>query len=190
VATPPTLVASYESAVTTSGNGFGTISSISVQTDDIVLVYARTYDNSGSNTLPNNPSVTGASLSWTTRGSVMVSGFCSSRVWTASAPSSTTISISVTGSGVSGHTKSFTVFVWRAHNGIGSTFNGNGTTGGSVPNNISLTGVTANSAIFMGNADWNAVSGARTPVTASAGSFTEETYDTGPACVTAAGDLR
>lgn len=175
--TPPTMVASYESAVTTSGTSFGTITGIPVQNGDVLLVYGRSYDNSGADLLPNNPDSSGTEPIWTARQSIMISGYSSSRVWTGPVTVSETISVSLTGAaGISGHVKSFTVYVWRAHGGIGASNKANAN--GATPA-LTLAGVAANSAIWTGNSDWNAVAGARTPITSGAGAYTEETYDTG-----------
>lgn len=166
----PTFVAKYASAIGTGATK--TITGVVVQAGDRIHVYARTFDNSGADTLAANPS--GGTFTWASPQSIMISGYCSSKVWTSTAGSAQTFDLSVTTS-ASGHVWSFTVEVHRDSDGFGLSGKANAT---GAPAPLTLNGVSLNSAVWQGNADWNATAGARTPVTTSA-AFVEDAYHTG-----------
>lgn len=165
-------------ASTVSTGSSKQITGIGLQAGDVIVIAATTYDNAGADVFTSAPTG-GSGLSWTTRQTVAVSGRCSLKIWTAEVGSTQTASITVSTT-ASGHVWSWTADVWRAHDGVGVSTSGE--TASGTPQ-FTLGSVAASSAVFQVNADWNATSGTRTPVTSSAGSFTEDTYHSGTSYV-------
>lgn len=167
----PTLVATYQSAIGTGSSK--QVTGVVAQAGDLLIVDASTYDNAGADVFGTLPTG-GSGLTWTQRGSVMVSFLASRKAWSSPVGSAQTASITVNCS-ASGHVWAFAVEVWRDHDGIGQTVSAhNGTTGGTPSGTLS--GVLASSAIHYGNADYHARTGTRTYLTATAGAFTETGY--------------
>lgn len=176
---PPTRVATYQVSSWSTTTKPKTITDIPVEDGDILVIEAFTYDNAGADLFATAPTATvtsgGAaySLTYTARQTHNLSGYCSHKVWTAPITvTSAGITMSVT-YGATGHQWGFTVTVYRDHGGVGVSNKANAASGGP---SVTLAGCTANSAIHLGNADYSAVTGARTYRTGDAGSFTEDVY--------------
>lgn len=168
----PTLVSETETVWNTTTSP-KTTASITVQTGDIlVAVGSVSHSGDGSLTI----SVAGGSLTWTQQKEVSEVNYTQLAVWTTTATSNTSFTVSFTNS-FAGQMSGGDVFVFRATNGIGasnSTFNSGGPS-------LSLTTTAANSSVVCFSTDWNAVDGAsrtwRTAnVTPTAGNGMEVTY--------------
>jgi hypothetical protein len=121
-----------------------------VQTGDIIVVIGLTQDSARLLSTP-----TGGSLTYTLQQSVIVAAYSNAYVWTATATSNATFTISVaaTGTGLAFGTD---IQIWRGSAGVGASSK---TNAAGAPS-LALTTSYANSAVCVGNADWNAVDGA------------------------------
>ena len=150
--------------------------SISVQTGDIIVAWAA--DEQAAGTL--KIAIEGGGLTWTERKVGKGAGTSYNVMWTATATSTTTVEVKFTVSGAGefggiGHW-GYNIFVWRGSAGVGAVEMVEKGSGGPL---VSITTTAKNSALVMGNADFKAKEGARTYRTASAGTFTEQTFATG-----------
>lgn len=167
--TPPTFIQEAETAWdnTTSPK---TTASFAVQTGDVLVAFA-VVENHGSDI-----TISGGSLTWTERQQVNVTNYTRVYVWTTTATSSTSITVTFT----RGASRFFggNVLTFRGSAGVGASAKTN-TTGAP---SLALTTTTDNSAIVCVNGDWNATDGAsriwRTvnSITPSSGAGTEPTY--------------
>lgn len=167
--TAPSFVSENEvSSWSTTGASKST-SSFAVQAGDVLVAYGMTEDS------PNSLSISGGSLTWTQQQLVNTSSYGRAYVWTATASSTTSITVTFTRSGSGQYGGD--VLVFRGSGGIGASSKTN-TTGAP---SLALTTTQANSAIVTASVDWNAVSGSSRTWRTGAGTLTETTYATDPA---------
>ncbi|WP_445149843.1 hypothetical protein [Baekduia sp. Peel2402] len=167
--TAPTFISENEvSSWTTTGASKST-ASFAVQAGDVLVAYGMTEDS------PNGLSISGGSLTWTQQQLVNTSSYGRAYVWTATASSTTSITVTFTRSGSGQYGGD--VLVFRGSGGIGASSKTN-TTGAP---SLALTTTQANSAIVVASVDWNAVSGSSRTWRTGAGALTETTYSTDPA---------
>lgn len=163
----PTFVSEYESTwgVATTPR----LVSVTTAVGD-VLVFCGMTESNDVLTTPTG----GTSLSWTLKESINQSGYGSVYLWYATATTAETFNISCTNSGVGTNFWGYNVFRFSGSNGIGSSAQGNVATSTAQ---ISITTTQINSSVVVFNVDFLAIDGAsRTWVTASIGTFTEQTY--------------
>lgn len=143
--------------------------SISVQNGDILVAVSGTSDSQVSTT-----SVSGGSLTWTQQQVISVASDCFASVWTTTATSSTSFTVTFTPSGTNGSVDfGGAVYVFR-NASVGASNKAN-TTGSGAPS-VNLTTTQANSAIVVFNADFTAVDGTTRTWRSNAGTLTEKTY--------------
>ena len=175
MATPPTRVTSSATAFNNATSP--KTADVSVESGDVITVRfdSETYD-SGLPTWNAVPAVSGGGLTWTEQQRVQINNYNSSLLWTATATSATTITVSITYSASNGGYDlwwGFRASVWRGSNGVGNSAKANGTGLGQ----LSLTTSSDNSAIDLTVGDWNSIDGAsRTWLTVNGSAITEETY--------------
>lgn len=172
--TPPT-VSDYDSSdFVTPTSASEVTGSITWSTGDLVLVFGGCEN--GSNTL-NTPTATGLSFGLITSIDSGVGGNSSVFLWSATAASggSGTVTSTINGGSAS---RGLAAYVFSGSGGLG----GNATLSGSTAKTISLTRGNANSAVATMLADWNAISD--TVVTSSPGSGTVRQATESPAHAT------
>lgn len=145
--TPPTFQAEYETAWNTTTTP-KTTASVSVQTGDVLVAYSIVEDHSSA------PSVSGGSLTWTLAQEVNVTNFTRVALWTTTATSTTSFTVSFARTATA---KNFggNVLVFRGSDGVGAS-NKTNTTGAP---SLSLTTSFANSIIVCVVGDWDADDG-------------------------------
>lgn len=144
----PTRVSSSASAFNTSTTP-KTVSGVSVQAGDLVVVSAGSENG---NSTASDPTSTG--YTFTLAGTAGSGGSeCEANTWYATAPSTATISVTNTVAG--GGQWGMEVTVWRNHGGVGNVFAADSNTTTSAPSGA-LTTTGANSAVDCVVADWNA----------------------------------
>jgi hypothetical protein len=167
--TAPSFVSENEVSSWSTTTASKATSSFSVQSGDVLVAYGMTEDS------PNGLSISGGSLTWTQQQLVNASSYGRAYVWTATASSTTSITVTFTRSGSGQYGGD--VLVFRGSGGIGASAKTN-TTGAP---SLSLTTTLANSAIVVASVDWNAVGGGSRTWRTGAGTLTETTYATDPA---------
>ncbi len=170
----PTFVSENET-VWNSSTDPKTTGSISVQAGDILVAISGAEGADGTTTCV----ISGGSLTWTVRQEVDVNDYAHVQVATATAASTTSITVSADWEGFPGgrEWRGLNVLVFRASDGIGASAQENGTdTGGTDEPSLSITTTQANSAIVVANGDWNATDGASRTWRTGAGTATEVTY--------------
>lgn len=168
--TPPTFISETETAwnSTTSPK---TTASISVNNGDVLVAFSVVEDHAAS------VSIAGGSLTWTLQQEVNITNFTRVFIWTTTATSTTSFTVSFTRTATARFFGG-NVFVFRGSDGVGAS-NKTNTTG--TPS-LTLTTSFANSAIVVVNGDWSGQDGtSRTwltvnSITPSSGAGTELTY--------------
>jgi hypothetical protein len=164
--TAPTFVAEHEvSSWTTTGSATKATGSFSVQAGDVLVAYGLTADAG------ITESVSGGSLTWTLRRGDETSGYGANYIWTATAPSNATITVTFTRTAGSNEFGG-DVLQFRNSSGIGAS---SGTHASGAPS-LSLTTTEAHSAVVVASVDWNAVSGSSRTWRTTAGALTETSY--------------
>jgi hypothetical protein len=159
-----------QEAETGWGGGTKTTAAFNVQTGDILVAYAVAEDSNGS----TNISVSGGSLTWTSRQNISVNAFAYVGMWTAVVDTSKSMSVTFSISNPAlGSNFGANVLTFRGSDGVGASVQATGTGAPSV--NISTTQV--NSAIVVVNGDWNSTDGTSRTWRNNAGAFTEQTYN-------------
>lgn len=168
--TPPTFVASYESAWPNTTTPKTT--SVTVDSGDQLAVFGVTYDTAITLSAP-----TGGALTYALVDSLVLTSRCSVYVWTATASSSQTFTMSVARNASLGMF-GFNCLRYSGSDGFG--VHGTANASGNGPN-LNLT-PSDNSALAVAVGDWNAVDGAsrvwRTVngLTPTSGNGMERTY--------------
>lgn len=163
MATKPTLLTKYESDWTNANPATRTLmNAIAVQTGDVIVVIAAT-EYSATLGLTENGSATPVAQ-YLNVGNARIA------VWTYTVTGNETLTLSITLSDT-GQYFGGVAYHFRGSDGVGVSNEAEGTTGDPA---VTLTGVSANSAIVMIVSDWNAVSGAQAANT-TIGSFTPAT---------------
>lgn len=156
MATAPTFVSFTATSWTISGST-KTTASISVQSGDI-LVAITAVEGYNATQITGDPTVSGGSLTWTRRQLVQVTDYCQAAIWTATASSAT--SITVSGTKPSGDFSTtafgFGVYVFRGSDGVGAS---NKTNVSSGAPSLSLTTTADNSVVIAIDGDWSAADG-------------------------------
>jgi hypothetical protein len=183
VATPPTLVAEYESSWTTTTTP-KTVTPTIAANDRLVIVGMSANDTTQVNTPTDN---LGTSLTYTLRQTIQnVNDFCFLRLWTAEVTGgqSGSFTLTATRAGVA-DPWGFTCLRFSGVSAFGATSQNNGEDGAGSQANLTTT--QENSAIVCFAADWNATDGStrtwRTvnSITPTAGNGFEKTYASNPA---------
>lgn len=166
MATPPTLVAEYESAWNSSTSP-KTVS-VTVSTNDVLVIYGITADNTATLGTPS-----GGGLTYTQQQVVNVSSRTWLSIWTAIAGSGQTFTLSISRSGGTSIFWGFNCLRFSGSDGVGASASTNASSGAPT---LNITTNSANSAIVVANGDWNAVDGTSRTWRTNAGTFTEQTY--------------
>jgi len=169
LATPPTLIASPASALNTTTTP-KSVASITVQTNDIIVVQGITGDAA---TTLGTPTNTNTGQTYTLQQSVVVASYCAEYCWTAVASTNQAMVISIARAGASTNFWGFQVTQWRGSDGVGAS---NKTNVASGAPSLSLTTLGANSAVCVQNGDWSALNTARTWRTVNGAATTELSY--------------
>lgn len=166
---PPTRVLSVTPTIGWVSNASPkTTPAFNVQAGDLLVYMAFTEDRSRP---INTPTWTGSGT-FTSLQSIIVNNYCAAYVQYVNVTATATgRTVSTAGSSTGAY--SFVVSVWRNHGGIGVS--GKANVNNNVPS-LSLN-CSANSAVAVGSADWNARDGAsRVWRTVNGAPMTEETY--------------
>jgi hypothetical protein len=162
--TPPTFVNEAETSWTTTTSSKSV--SLSVQAGDVLVAYGMSEDSANTLSISGNQS-------WTLRQSVVISGYANTYVWTATAASAGTASVTFNRTASSGQYGG-DVLQFRGSSGIGASAKRN-TTG--TPS-LDLTTTSANSAIAVADSDWTAVpGGSRQSRSVNGATLVEKTYN-------------
>jgi hypothetical protein len=166
----PTFVSENETVWNSSADP-RTTGSISVQAGDILVAISGAEGSDGSTTCV----ISGGSLTWTVRQEVDVNDYTHVQVATATAASTTSITVSADWEGFPGGSewRGLNVLVFRASDGIGASASTNVASGAP---SLSITTTQENSAIVVANGDWNATDGTSRTWRTGAGTATEVTY--------------
>lgn len=170
MATPPTFVAEYETAVNVSTSP-KTVS-VTTQVGDVLVVLATAENRTMTLGTPSG----GTGLSWTAHPQVTntpTSDWCTARAWSATATTAETFNLSV--ARTAGDTSQFWGFIvlhWRNSGGIGSV--STSAASGAAPSRT--LSCSANSAVMCVIGDWNALASARTWRTINGSVGTEQMY--------------
>lgn len=164
----PTFVAEYE----TAWNADTTPKALNVTTavGDVLVIIGMIENGLASLNTPTG----GTGLTWTLRQSISLgSDWCAVYVWTATATTAQTFSCSVSRSGSTGAWWGWVALRWSGSGGVGASSKANA----SGAPSLGLTTTAANSAICIGNADWNAADGtSRTWRSVNGSPATEQSY--------------
>lgn len=173
----PTFIQEAETAwnSTTSPKNAGPFS---VQTGDVLVAVGVIADSNGVN---DNLTVSGGSLTWTvpTNGRVKVNAYCGVVIYTATATSSTSITVAFASAASPSAWFGGNVLTFRGSAGVSASAKTNLATG--TPS-LAITTTGANSAVVAVNGDWNAADGTtrtwRTvnSLTPTSGNGLERTY--------------
>src|SRR5262245_12270807 len=174
----PSLISVTATAVNTATSP-KTTASISVEAGDVLVAFAgvETGFNSGLGLDASVNIADSGSNTWTRQQTV---GSGNNNVayvtlWTASAATSGSITVSFAGVNVTGGGSAIffggEVHVWRGSDGVGNTNIANNGTGSGLPS-VSVTTTQANSGLSAGSVDWNATTGTST-WTSTAGAVVE-----------------
>lgn len=146
----PTFVAEYETVwnVATSPKTV----SVTTAVGDVLVCFGLVENNSSTLGTPTG----GTSLTWTLRQSISITDYCAAYVWTATATTAETFTLSVTRSGGGAAWWGLNCLRWSGSDGVGAT---NKTNVASGAPSLSLTTTGANSAVATGVGDWNAADG-------------------------------
>lgn len=166
MATPPTLVAEYES--TWNVGTTPRTASVTTAVGDVLVAVGITADQAVVLGTPTG----GTSLTWTLRQEVNVSGYCRVYVWTATATTAETFTFSIARTG-STDLWGFNVLRYSGSDGIGASSKTNVSSGAP---SLGLTTTVADSAIVIGVGDWNAVDGASRTWRTVGAAATEQSY--------------
>lgn len=173
MATPPTFVAEYESVFNTTTTP--KTASVTTSVGDVLVVCAVSEESSGFNF---NTPTGGTSLTWTLAQNVAVDTYTEVSVWTATATTAESFTLSVTTNG-SGLLWGFNCLRFSGSDGPGASSKTNVSSGGP---SLALTTGTDDAAIVCVSGDWNAADGtSRTwrtinSITPTAGNNLERTY--------------
>jgi hypothetical protein len=151
--------------------------SVAVQTGDLIIVAGATEDNAFTMGTPSDTVNT-----YTSRQNAGTTSFCKAQIWSATAASSATLSISNTCSN-SGKEWGFGVAVYRSHGGLGTSTST--TQASPAAPSLAITTTAASSALLFVVGDWNAVDGTvRTYRQVNSASPTERHYSRNSATYT------
>lgn len=172
MATPPTFVASYASSFTGSASPKSV--SVTRNVGDILVVAAWAENSAGT---PGTPTLSG--VTFTHPQSQSGSQQAELDVWVGTATTSGTDNLSLANPGAPDW--GFIVYRFSSSDGVGATTSGNNGTGSGAPS-LAITTTGDNSAVICFNADWNAVSAARTwrtinSITPTIGNGLERAYE-------------
>lgn len=148
MATPATLVATYQT--TWSSNSSPASTSVTTAVGDVLVCVATSEDASTTLATPAG----GTGLTWTLRQSVVVSSYTTAYVWTATATTAETFTMTITATG--GGVIGFAVRRYSGSDGYDSSSKTNVSSGAP---SLALTTTTDNCAIVVINSDWAAVDG-------------------------------
>lgn len=163
---PPTFVAEYE-ATWNASTSPRTVS-VTTAVGDVLVLGGIAENNAKTLATPTG----GTGLTWALAQSVIVTDYCATYLWTATATTAETFTCSVAATGASQHW-GFNVLRWSGSDGIGASAKTN-TTGAP---SLALTTTQADSAVCAFVGDWNAVDGtSRTWRTINSSTGTERTY--------------
>jgi hypothetical protein len=160
----PTFVTSAASALNTTTTP-KTVT-VSVQAGDLLVIASGTEN---AQTVAATPTATGYTFTdVASSGTGGGLGQAPCHIWTAVAPSTGSVTVSVARTG-SAQNFGFSVSVWRNHNGIGPNVVATGSGTSTSAPSASLTTTAANSALDLVVADWTASTSTRTYRTPSGG---------------------
>lgn len=159
----PTLVNTYESSWSTTGGSKTLMSSVSISSGDVIVVVAVIENDVGTLGVSENGSSSFSTI-------LSNSGNAPASMWVYTATTNETITVSITNSD-SGTYWGGAAFHFTDTDGVGTNNNAANTSGDP---SVTLSSVSANSAIVMIVSDWNAVIGTQVAYTASAGSLTND----------------
>lgn len=131
-----------------TGTGATTLSSVAVQTNDVIVIFGMSEDSTRSIGTPSDGSNT-----YTNRQSNATASNCWSGAWTATAGSSTNLNIQATPSGGTGKKWGICGFIVRG--GVYKTSSKETNT--TEAPQVNLTTTVANSVVLWCQADWNAI---------------------------------
>lgn len=131
-----------------------TTASISVNSGDILVAYANNGDNS-----EGDISISGGGLTWTQQQHVLVSNFPEVWLWTTTATSTTSITVSFTQAATASNYGGSVLVFRNSVGGVGATSQ---TTNASGAPSLSLTTAGNNSMVVCVSVDWNALATSRT----------------------------
>lgn len=165
----PTFIQEAETTFDTTADK--TTASFNVVTNDI-LVACAIRESDGTLSVLNIADSQTPDLTWTKRQEVLVSGFTTATIWTATADftGSMTVTLSDT---EAGQKHGLNVLTFRSSDGVGASSKTN--VDGEAPT-LDITTTQANSAIVVVNGDWNAADGTTRTWRANAGALTEQSY--------------
>lgn len=179
----PTFIQEAETTWSQQAGQTKTTGSFTVQAGDVLVAYGM-----GENETVTL-SVSGGSLTWTLQQSIVLTGFATMYVWTATVDTNKSMTVTVSKmDAVSIVSFGVNVLTFRGSDGIGASSKENGTDAGSgTEPSLNLTTTQANSAIVVANADWNAGDGTSRTWRTGAGTLTEQTYSLVTGAVTVYG---
>jgi hypothetical protein len=174
----PTFIQEAETTWTAQSGTTKTTASFSVNSGDILVAFGFGEERDTNNqTLSISDS---SGWTWTTQQSVLITDYCPTYIWTATAASTTSITATVTKSVGFSYAFGLNVLTFRSSGGAGASSSTNNASGAP---SLGLTTTGANSAIVVANSDWTAGTGSRTwrtvnSITPTSGNGLEVTYDT------------
>lgn len=148
MATPATLVATYQTAW--SSNSSPASTSVTTAVGDVLVCVGTSEDASTTLATPTG----GTGLTWSPRQSVVVSSYCTAYVWTATATTAETFTMSITATG--GGVIGFGVRRYSGSDGYDSSSKTNVSSGAP---SLALTTLSDNCTIIIISSDWAAVDG-------------------------------
>lgn len=161
----PVFVAEYESSNWT-GNPATKTASVTTAPGDVLVLVAG-MSNGGSTLVPSG----GTGLTWTLQQSVLVSSsWAGAYVWTATASTAETFTLTVTLTG--DEVWGFNCLRFSGSSGIGASAKANV----NATSTVAVTTTAANSAIAVISVDWDALDGTTRTWSSSGGAPTERTY--------------
>lgn len=167
----PTFVAEYEVSSWSTTTSPKTVS-VTTAVGDVLVLIGLEENRLGVLATPTG----GTGLTWTLQQEVTAtptSDWCAAYVWTAVATTAETFTLSVARSGTA-VAWGWICLRWSGSDGVGASSKTN--VSGGAPS-LGLTTTAANSAICVGNSDWNAIDGAsRTWRTVNGAAATEQSY--------------
>lgn len=166
----PTFVAEYETVVNTTTSP-KTVS-VTTAVGDVLVLFGVAENRLVTLGTPSG----GTSLTWTSRQEVTATptaDWCTARVWTATATTAETFTLSVTRTGDTGQFWGWICLRWSGSDGIGASAKTNVSSGAP---SLAITTTGANSAVCCANTDWNALATSRTWRTVNSSTGTEQMY--------------
>lgn len=165
--TAPTFVAEYETSWTTTTSP--KTASVTTAVGDVLVCFVISEDSSSTLGTPTG----GTGLTWTAQQTYTNANNCDITVYTATATTAQTFTLSVANSGTT-HRFGFNCLRFSGSSGIGASNKAQST---GTPS-LSLTTTNPDSTIVVASGDWAAIDGATRPAITTAGAYTEQTYAT------------